>query len=81
MEILSQHITCTKTLKLIKSGLKAGFVDDMGKLHENITGTLQGSVLSLLLCNIYLNELDNYIIELMKSINENKKRQYRTSEY
>jgi group II intron reverse transcriptase/maturase len=64
VEILKEKITCTKTLSLIHSGLKAGYVE-FGKLHENLSvGTPQGSILSPLLCNIYLHKLDLHMEEI-----------------
>jgi len=61
MNILKKYIKCDKTLKLILSGLKAGYVE-FGTLHEaSVTGTPQGSILSPLLCNVYLHLLDEYI--------------------
>jgi group II intron reverse transcriptase/maturase len=61
LEIISREIRCEKTLKLINSGLKAGYVE-LGNLHNNLEkGTPQGSILSPLLCNIYFHELDKYM--------------------
>ena len=61
MDILKEKINCPKTLSLIRSGLKAGYLE-LGKIHENLAvGTPQGSILSPLLCNIYLHKLDKYI--------------------
>jgi len=80
MDILKELISCEKTLKLIFSGLKAGYVE-FGKLHEaSDVGTPQGSILSPLLCNIYLHQLDEYIEILKKKYEIGTKRRL-TKEY
>lgn len=76
MKILSQNVSCQKTLALIKSALQSGTVDPYRGFQETCQGTPQGSVISPLLANIYLHELDKYIQELMSSeeFNKGKKR-------
>lgn len=74
MEILREEIKCDKTLSLIKSGLEAGFAEN-GVVHETSNvGTPQGSVLSPLLCNIYLHKLDMFMDELAEEFNVGRKR-------
>jgi group II intron reverse transcriptase/maturase len=74
LEILGRRIKCQKTLNIIESGLQAGFIE-FGKLSEGgDTGIAQGSVLSPLLCNIYLHELDNHMKAVMESCNKGKTR-------
>lgn len=73
MEILKEKITCPKTLSLIRSGLKAGHIE-FGKLHEKLTtGTPQGSILSPLLCNIYLHKLDQHMEVIKQKYNQGTK--------
>ena len=75
MDIIKQDIKCEKTLKLIKSGLKAGYIE-FGNLHDNLSnGTPQGSILSPLICNIYLNKLDGFVEEIKKEYQKGTKRQ------
>lgn len=75
MDIIKEEIKCEKTLKLIESGLKAGYFE-LGELHTNLTaGTPQGSILSPLLCNIFLHKLDVFIEELKKEYQKGTKRQ------
>lgn len=74
MDVLKNDIKCEKTLKLIRSGLKAGY-SEFGNLHNNLSsGTPQGSILSPILCNIFLHKLDNFIEELKLEYNKGTKR-------
>ena len=61
MELLKDHIQCEKTLALIKSSLKAGYVELNKPIVNPKAGTPQGSVLSPLLCNVYLHSLDVFV--------------------
>jgi len=60
LSILAQDIQDGRLLNLIRLSLKAGALDHW-RYHETYSGTPQGAVLSPLLANIYLNELDAYI--------------------
>lgn len=80
MELIREDISCDKTLKLINSSLKAGYME-FGNLHENLTtGTPQGSILSPLLCNIYLHKLDEFIEKIKTEYQTGIKRK-RDTEY
>lgn len=80
MEIIKENITCEKTLKLIKSGLKAGYIE-FGELHNNLDiGTPQGSILSPLLCNIFLHKLDLFMESIKAEFNTGVKKK-RSQEY
>lgn len=58
-------VKCNRTLELLKKSLTAGYIDPESKKQASSgVGTPQGSVLSPLLCNIVLHELDKYIEEI-----------------
>lgn len=80
MKYLRETITCEKTLRLIKSGLKAGYIE-FGNLHEHLdTGTPQGSILSPLLCNIFLHQLDLFMEDIKQQFNVGTKKK-KSKEY
>ncbi len=60
LQILAVKIQDGRLLNLIRGALKAGILEGW-VYHQTYSGTPQGGVLSPLLANIYLNELDQYI--------------------
>jgi len=63
LEILHRKIKDSRLINLIRQFLKAGYVEDW-KYNPTYSGTPQGGILSPLLANIYLNELDNKVAEI-----------------
>jgi len=60
MGILSKDILDGRLLELIRRCLQAGYMEDW-RYHLTYSGTPQGGVLSPLLSNIYLHELDAFV--------------------
>jgi len=73
VSILHKRIKDEYFLGLIWKFLKAGYLEDW-TFHNTYSGTPQGSVISPILSNIYLNELDRYIEEYTESFNKGKVR-------
>jgi len=66
MKLISMKIGDPRVLELISKFLNAGFFDLSGNLVKPSTGTPQGGILSPLLCNIVLHQLDLYIQKFRK---------------
>jgi group II intron reverse transcriptase/maturase len=74
VNILSKNIHDNRLLNLIKQGLKAGVMEGW-QYEQTYSGTPQGSILSPLLANIYLNEFDQFVeTELLPNWNRGDKR-------
>ena len=73
MELLEKKIDDTKFLNVIRKMLKAGYVEDW-KYHDTYSGTPQGGIISPILANIYLHELDCYVETLIASFNKGEGR-------
>lgn len=75
LQILSKDIKDSRFLKLVREMLKSGYMENW-KFNPNYSGTIQGGVISPLLSNIYLNELDKFIEEkLIPKYTRGKKRE------
>jgi len=74
LEIMERKIKDNRLMKLIRHMLEAGYMDNW-RYNRTNSGTPQGGVISPLLANIYLNELDTFIeTVLMPWYNRGKER-------
>lgn len=62
LALLGRDIHDGRLLNLLRMGLQAGYLEDW-HYHRTFSGTPQGGLLSPLLANIYLHELDTFIEE------------------
>ena len=80
VELLRKRISDEAFIGLIWKFLKAGYMEDWN-YHNTYSGTPQGSIISPILANIYLNELDRYITQLKKEFDHGYNPRNFTEEY
>lgn len=76
--ILRKKIYDEKFINLIWKFLRAGYVEDW-VFHKTYSGAPQGGIISPLLSNIYLNELDQYVEQYIENYNKGDKRTHNLS--
>jgi group II intron reverse transcriptase/maturase len=57
MQAVEERVCDQAILKLLRAMLRAGVMED-GQVRRPVTGTPQGGVVSPLLCNVYLHQMD-----------------------
>lgn len=62
VQAVSRRVADEKILGLIRRFLKAGYMEDW-VYHRTYSGTPQGGIVSPLLCNIFLHELDDMMVK------------------
>jgi group II intron reverse transcriptase/maturase len=75
LEILERDIHDNRFIKLIRQMLEAGYLEDW-KYYGTFSGTPQGGIVSPLLSNIFLTELDKQVESLLGYFNSGKKRKH-----
>lgn len=79
VKILRRRIADETFIDLIWKFLRAGYLDEW-KFHNTYSGAPQGGIISPILSNIYLNELDTYMESFRTSFNKGRRRK-RNAEY
>ena len=80
LEILARNIHDGRFIRLVSNMLEAGYLEEW-KFNQTISGVPQGGVISPILANIYLNEFDNWIEEVLIPKYTKGKRQKSNPEY
>ena len=80
MCILGKSIKDIRLLNLIRRYLNSGYMED-GIVHPTLSGAPQGGILSPLLSNIYLNELDEFVETVLIPANTSGKLRRQNPEY
>ena len=64
MELLGEKLHDNRFLRLIRSLLQSGYLEDW-KVHQTLSGAPQGGVISPTLANIYLDKLDQSVEKVL----------------
>lgn len=73
MKVLQKRIEDQRFLELIRKALNAGYLHEK-QLRTDIVGTPQGSIISPILANIYMHELDLFVDSLKREFDSSGKR-------
>ena len=77
--IINKKVKDAKLIQLIYKFLKAGYLEDW-RYYNTYSGSPQGGIISPLLANIYLHELDQFVMRLKINFDRKSERIY-TPEY
>jgi RNA-directed DNA polymerase len=73
LNLLRKRIDDERFIRLIAQMLKAGYIEDW-TFHATFSGTPQGGVVSPILANIYLHELDEFLAGMKARFDRGKQR-------
>jgi group II intron reverse transcriptase/maturase len=74
LKAVARRIADGRILSLVSAFLKAGYMESW-QFHRTYSGTPQGGIISPLLCNIFLHQLDDYMEHLGANKVQTKKEQ------
>jgi group II intron reverse transcriptase/maturase len=80
LSILREKIHDGRFIELARGALQAGYANERG-WRPTFSGTPQGGIISPILSNIYLNELDNYVESILIPRHTRGKERKRSPEY
>jgi len=70
MDLIQLRIKDQKMINLLWKALRTGYGESDETIEANLIGTPQGSIISPLLCNIYLTPFDNYVESLREDFDK-----------
>ena len=73
LKILSKKIDDGRFIELIRRFLKAGYFE-LNQTNHTFSGTPQGSIISPILANIYMNEFDSFMVDLIAKYEKGQRR-------
>ena len=79
ISLINSKIKDVRLIKLLWKFLRAGYMENW-KYYNTYSGTPQGGIISPLLSNIYLHELDKFAVKLAENFNQLPSRKF-TKEY
>ena len=79
VNVINTKIKDARIIQLIWKMLKAGYLEDW-QYHSTYSGTPQGGIISPLFSNIYLHELDKFVVKLAQDFDKPRTQKY-TDEY
>jgi group II intron reverse transcriptase/maturase len=74
VRLLRKKITDERFLNLIWKLLRAGYMDLHGERKDSLIGSPQGGIVSPLLANVYLHELDEFVEQVRRRLARGKKK-------
>jgi group II intron reverse transcriptase/maturase len=80
LDIIRRDIHDGRIIELIRGLLKAGYMETW-KYNETTSGTPQGGIISPLLANIYLDQLDKFVVNTLIPANTKAIKRRRHREY
>jgi len=80
LEIIRRDIDDPRLIRLFDGLLRAGYIEDW-RYNETLSGTPQGGIISPLLANIYLNELDRFVEDTLITAYTHGERRKANPEY
>jgi len=80
LDVLGQRVRDFRFLKLVRTMLEAGYWENETH-HKTIAGTPQGGIVSPLLANVFLHELDDYVLNTLKPAFDKGEERRRNPEY